>query len=89
MSEDDQPFGDADAEADDSVGVLQWVRDLTYREIHLAVEGLYDGYSGGEPVYDKRLQGKVTGDSWYYKALFVAGSGLDRTLRALRVKRDE
>lgn len=60
-------------EADDQVDAADWVADLTYREIHLSVEGLFDGFRQVRPRFRKRVQGTVVGDSWYYKGAFVAG----------------
>lgn len=74
MTEDQPPL-----EADDGVDVDEWARDLTYREIHLSVEGVFDGFRQVRPRFRKRVQGTVVGDSWYYKSGFVVGY----TLKAL------
>lgn len=58
---------------DDNVSIIGWAKDLTYREVHLTEEGLFDGYIGNEPQYNKTVQGKVTGDSWYYKMGYIVG----------------
>ena len=66
--------------ADDTVDVSAWKTDLTYREVHLAVEGLFDGFRQVRPRFRKRVQGTVVGDSWYYKGAFVAGYSLKALL---------
>jgi hypothetical protein len=58
---------------DDTVAIDAWAADLTYREVHLAVEGLFDGFRRINPRFSERVQGTVVGDSWYYKAMFVVG----------------
>lgn len=68
MGEETEPL-----DADDTVAVDDWARDLTYREIHLAVEGAFDGFRQVKPRFGKKVQGTVTGDSWYYKGAFVGG----------------
>lgn len=60
-------------ESNDTVDVDDWAKDLTYREIHLATEGLFDGFRQVRPRFRKRVQGTVVGDSWYYKGAFVLG----------------
>lgn len=59
--------------ADDSVDLQDWYEDLTYREAHLFVEGFFDGFRQIDPRYGKKVQGRVVGDSWYYKGGFVIG----------------
>lgn len=71
----DEPLG-----ADDSVDINEWARDLTYREVHLTVEGVFDGFRQVRPRFRKRVQGTVVGDSWYYKGGFVFGYVLKAVL---------
>ena len=49
----------------------EWAQDLTYREVHLFVEGAFDGFRRVDPRFRKNLQGKVVGDSWYYKGGYI------------------
>lgn len=59
-------------DADDAVDVEEWFEDLTYKEVHLFVEGLYRGISNLS-LSQKKLQGKVVGDSWYAKGGWIVG----------------
>lgn len=58
---------------DDSIDLGEWYDDLTYKEVHLFVEGFYRGFVGLDPRWGKKLQGRVIGDSWYAKGGFVLG----------------
>jgi hypothetical protein len=55
------------------VDVREWYDDLTYREAHLAMEGGFDGFLHQDPRFSKSVQGRVVGDSWYYKGGYVLG----------------
>jgi hypothetical protein len=67
----------------DTPDVTEWAADLTYREVHLFVEGVFDGFRRVDPRFRKNLHGKVVGDSWYYKGGYVLAYALKVVLLAI------
>jgi len=59
--------------ATDSVSFRAFLKDLTYREIHLFVVGVFYGISGRKLKRKLTVQGKVAPDSWYAMGGFVIG----------------
>lgn len=61
---------------DDSVGIVDWLRDLTYGEVHLMVLGLYSGFVAVRPRRRLTPRGPglpETADDWYFRGMYVAG----------------
>lgn len=67
------PSGRMTVSKEDTVDIVDFYEDLTYYEVHIAVEGLFDGFRQVRPRFGKKVQGKVVADSWYYKFLYVFG----------------
>jgi hypothetical protein len=67
-------MADDPLDKDDSVDVGDWYEDLTYKEVHLFVEGFYRGVRNLDPRFSRKLQGTVLGDSWYAKGGYVLGT---------------
>jgi len=73
----DEPLTDGGGDwsplgANDTVNPLDWYKDLTYKEVHLLVEGLFRGIMD-LPFKRVKLQGSVLSDSWYAKGGFIIG----------------
>jgi hypothetical protein len=56
-----------------SISFRAFLKDLTYREIHLFVVGVFYGLSGRKLNQKLTVQGKVAPDSWYAMGGFVIG----------------
>jgi hypothetical protein len=59
---------------DENIDVDDWYADLTYKEVHLFVEGFYRGLRNLDPRPGKKLQGTVLADSWYAKGGYSIGT---------------
>jgi hypothetical protein len=59
--------------ATDSISFRKFLKDLTYREIHLFVVGVFYGITGRKLKQKTKVQGKVAPDSWYAMGGFVIG----------------
>jgi hypothetical protein len=56
-----------------SISFRKFLKDLTYREIHLFVVGVFYGITGKKLKQKTKVQGKVAPDSWYAMGGFVVG----------------
>ena len=61
------------------IGILKWLKDLTWNEVHLIWLGLYAGFVAAhpaprhEPAERIKKQLNWRNNSWYWKISFVIG----------------